>query len=105
MTKERFGSHISNLAGAPQTSTRRTEGAAMGDSTDPNVEAVRRKLLERSAVGVRKYGTTTARDDLSLRDWLVHLQEELMDAAVYIEAALSANRLHDDAATTGSDDK
>jgi hypothetical protein len=57
--------------------------------SDPNVEAVRRKLEERSAVGIAKYGTTTARDDLTLREWLVHLQEELMDAAVYIEAALS----------------
>ena len=58
------------------------------EELDPNVEAVRAKLLQRSQVGIRKYGTTTARGDLSLRDWLVHLQEELMDAAVYIEAAV-----------------
>lgn len=55
---------------------------------DPNVERVRAKLLARSEVGIRKYGTTTERTDLSLADWLTHLQEELMDAAVYIEAAL-----------------
>lgn len=55
---------------------------------DPNVESVRSKLLERSQRGIAKYGTTTARGDLSLVDWLRHLQEELLDAAVYIEAAI-----------------
>lgn len=60
------------------------------DVADPNVEAVRAKLLDRSQVGILKYGVTTERGDLSLRDWLTHLQEELMDAAVYIEAALKA---------------
>ncbi len=57
-------------------------------SPDANVEAVRKKLLCRSQVGVIKYGTTTERGDLSPTDWLTHLQEELLDAAVYIEAAL-----------------
>jgi hypothetical protein len=56
---------------------------------DPNVEAVRAKLLERSKRGIEKYGTTTARGDLSIVDWLRHLQEELLDAAVYIEAAMA----------------
>ena len=56
--------------------------------TDRNVEAVRAKLLARSQVGLRKYGTTTERNDLTPLDWLRHLQEELMDAAVYIEAIL-----------------
>ena len=55
--------------------------------TDANVESVRTKLLTRSRVGIAKYGVTTERADLSLRDWLKHLQEELMDAAVYAEAA------------------
>lgn len=58
-------------------------------SPDRNVEAVRQKLLERSEVGIRKYQTTTERQDLSVCDWLRHLQEELMDGAVYIEAALA----------------
>lgn len=55
---------------------------------DPNVEAVRSKLLERSQRGQAKYGTTTARQDLDSAAWLRHLQEELMDAAVYIERLL-----------------
>jgi len=57
-------------------------------SRDPNVNAVCAKLVQRSEVGLRKYGVTTARPDLSLADWLNHLQQELMDAAVYCEAAL-----------------
>lgn len=56
---------------------------------DPIVERVRNKHHARSQVGIKKYGTTLDRDDLSFRDWLVHLQEELMDATVYIEAALN----------------
>jgi len=57
---------------------------------DRNVEAVRDKLAKRAEIGLSKYGVTTERIDLSARDWLTHLQEELMDACVYIEAILSA---------------
>jgi hypothetical protein len=58
---------------------------------DANVEAVRQRLLDRSEVGFSKYGVTTERTDLSVLNWLTHLQEELMDAAVYIEAIKNAN--------------
>lgn len=64
-----------------------------GPSPDPNVEAVRAKLLRRSQFGLAKYGVTTEREDLGFVDWLTHLQEELLDASVYIEAALKG--LHD----------
>lgn len=60
----------------------------MNWSDDKNVIAVRRRLKERAITGLKKYGVTTMREDLSDRDWLRHLQEELLDAAVYIEAAL-----------------
>ena len=52
---------------------------------DPIVLAVIERMKERSAVGIAKYGTTLARDDLSTIEWLNHLQEELMDAINYIE--------------------
>lgn len=58
-------------------------------SPDKHVEAVRKALLTRSQVGLKKYGVTTERDDLLLIDWLRHLQLELMDASIYIEAAIS----------------
>lgn len=54
-------------------------------SPDSNVEAVRQELLKRSVKGFEKYGVTTNRTDLSVLQWLTHLQEELMDAAIYIE--------------------
>ena len=53
--------------------------------TDPIVDAVRQKLLDRSQVGIQKYGTTMERDDLSRLDWLRLFQEELLDGAVYME--------------------
>lgn len=52
---------------------------------DSNVEAVRRKLAERAAVGLKKYGVTTERADLSTLDFLRHAQEETMDLSVYLE--------------------
>ena len=53
--------------------------------TDPNVEAVRQRFQQRAAVGLEKYGTDTTRTDLSRQEWLQHLQDELMDGAVYAE--------------------
>lgn len=47
--------------------------------------AVAKQLLLRAKIGEKKYGTTMERNDLSLKEWLQHLQEEILDAAVYIE--------------------
>jgi hypothetical protein len=52
---------------------------------DPILLRVLAKYYERSEIGIEKYGRTLDRDDLSLLDWLTHLQEELMDATLYIE--------------------
>ena len=46
------------------------------------------KIKARSEVGKEKYGVTMEEEILSMRQWLVHLQEELMDAAVYVEKLL-----------------
>jgi len=53
--------------------------------TDANVESVRKKLEQRAKLGLRKYGVTTERTDLSALDHLLHAQEEAMDLAVYLE--------------------
>lgn len=63
---------------------------------DTNVMRVRAMLLARSEAGFRKYGTTTDRIDLSFADWLQHLQEELLDAAVYVERLKEEIRLSGD---------
>jgi hypothetical protein len=52
---------------------------------DNNVESVREMLYNRMTAGYQKYGVTTERTDIDLMGWLQHLQEELLDAAVYIE--------------------
>jgi len=52
---------------------------------DPIVIKVLAKYYERSQLGIQKYGRTLNRDDLNIIDWLNHLQEELMDATLYIE--------------------
>jgi hypothetical protein len=52
---------------------------------DPILLKVLAKYYERSERGIEKYGRTLDRDDLSFIDWLNHLQEELMDATLYIE--------------------
>ena len=52
---------------------------------DRNVENVITQLCSREEQGMIKYGVNTERKDLSTLEWLQHLQEELMDASVYIE--------------------
>lgn len=52
---------------------------------DKYVQAVKEKFEQRSQTGIRKYNTTLEREDLNVVDWLNHLQEELMDATLYVE--------------------
>jgi hypothetical protein len=52
---------------------------------DIHVRNVIQKYSERSKLGLLKYGTTLERTDLTHLQWLQHLQEELMDATLYIE--------------------
>lgn len=52
---------------------------------DSNVQAVQKILQSRMEAGYIKYGTTTERVDVDLLGWLQHLQEELLDAAVYVQ--------------------
>ena len=52
---------------------------------DSIVESVLDKFKERSEEGIKKYGVTLDRKDLNGLEWMTHLQEELMDATLYIE--------------------
>lgn len=53
--------------------------------TDSIVDSVVDKIISRANVGKGKYNTDLDREDLSLSEWLTHLQEELLDAANYVE--------------------
>ena len=55
------------------------------EKKDRVVENVVAKFSSRSEVGVKKYGTTLEENELTLIQWLNHLQEELMDATLYVQ--------------------
>jgi len=52
---------------------------------DSIVTSVIEKFKHRSEFGQRKYGTNLDRTDLKFLDWVIHMQEELMDAILYLE--------------------
>ena len=52
---------------------------------DPIVERVVDKFISRSDVGFKKYGVTLDKDPSEMFAWLNHLQEELMDAVLYLQ--------------------
>lgn len=55
---------------------------------DPVVEANRQLLLERSRVGVAKYGVTLDAAGLSRDELVRHALEEALDLANYLQALL-----------------
>jgi len=52
---------------------------------DPVVQSVVNKFVGRSDVGFAKYGITMRDDRSDIYVWLNHLQEELMDATLYLQ--------------------
>ena len=50
------------------------------------------KIQQRAEVGLKKYGTTMEREDFSDLDWMIYLQEELMDGAVYLQRMINNYR-------------
>ena len=52
---------------------------------DSIVNSVISKFINRSDVGIKKYGVTLDRDDLDINEWINHAQEEHMDAILYLE--------------------
>tara|TARA_B110000259_G_C13975435_1_gene386521 strand:+ start:1120 stop:1338 length:219 start_codon:yes stop_codon:yes gene_type:complete len=63
----------------------REKFAELEEEQDSIVEAVVKSYKQRSKVGIKKYNKTMDRNDLSSLEWLQHLQEELMDATLYLE--------------------
>lgn len=57
-------------------------------AADPVVEANRRMLLERSQLGIKKYGVTLGDAKLSERELVVHSLQEALDLANYLQANL-----------------
>ena len=57
---------------------------------DQIVEDVVDKYLERSQIGITKYGTTLKKNNHD--NYLKHLQEELMDATLYLQKLMDQNK-------------
>lgn len=57
--------------------------------TDQIVNQVVDKFQQRSSIGIIKYGTTLFENNHD--NYLLHLQEELQDAVLYIEKLLTQN--------------
>lgn len=57
---------------------------------DQIVEEVIDKYLERSQIGITKYGTTLETNNKD--NYLKHLQEELMDATLYLQKLMSLEK-------------
>lgn len=55
------------------------------DKFDSIVESVISNYKTRANIGQTKYGTNLDRTDLNTKDWIEHLQQELMDAVLYLE--------------------
>ena len=58
--------------------------------SDKIVQDVIDKYATRSSVGIAKYGTTLETNNKD--NYLQHLQEELMDATLYIQKLMDMNR-------------
>jgi len=57
---------------------------------DKIVEQLIDKYRQRSELGIKKYGTTLEQNNTD--NFLIHLQQELMDASLYIEKLLYENK-------------
>lgn len=59
-------------------------------NSDQIVTSVIDKYANRSEVGIAKYGTTLETNNKD--NYLKHLQEELMDATLYLEKLMTLNK-------------
>lgn len=64
------------------------------EKKDAIVESLINKYQQRSKLGIGKYGTTLEENNTD--NFLIHLQEELMDASLYIEKLISQRNENND---------
>ena len=55
------------------------------DNKDSVVYRIAQLLKNRSETGIRKYGTTLDRTDLTIKQWIDHAIEESLDHALYLQ--------------------
>ena len=59
------------------------------DVRDPIIAQVIGKILDRSDSGFAEYGVTLDEAKAPLKEWLIDLQEELLDASNYIQKIIN----------------
>lgn len=57
----------------------------LSSENSDTLNEVIKDMIAREQLGIKKYGTTIDRDDYSLKDWMQHHYEELLDAALYVK--------------------
>jgi len=45
-------------------------------------------IVKRQQLGLKKYGISIEQNQLSLKEWMQHQYEELLDAAIYCKRAI-----------------
>ena len=60
----------------------------MAEKIDMVIDAVRTDLLQRSQLGIKKYGVTLCEGGLTHRQFLQHAYEEALDLANYLKGAI-----------------
>ncbi len=91
-----------SLRAAMATTTARDTSARDAPLVDPVVERVREALLQRSQLGIKKYGDTLYNMNYSERAILQHAVEESMDLSNYLMARIM--KIDADACTCPSGD-
>jgi hypothetical protein len=67
------------------TTTTTEDSKQVNIETDIIVQEVKQMYEERSQVGIAKYGTTLEHSTQDTLEFIQHLQEELMDATLYLQ--------------------
>jgi len=67
-------------------------------SKDKIIQSVIKKINQRSVVGIKKYNTTLYENNTD--DFLIHLQQELMDGVNYIEKLIQQRNIKINGSTT-----
>lgn len=65
-------------------------------NNDGVVQSLIKRFLSRSAKGIDTYGMTLEQNRMPIKDWNLYLQEELMDASLYLEKLRSLHEQTDE---------
>jgi hypothetical protein len=57
------------------------------------VDAVKEDLDRRAALGLKKYGVSLERTDLTETDWIQHAYEEALDLACYLRRLIEFRKM------------